>query len=90
LSGATARSLAPATAAITGGALLLIGGGVHTTGLILVILYAGALAASGIHAAVRFRSLAVGVLEPVAVLATQAAYVCGFVRGLAAGRTRSA
>jgi hypothetical protein len=49
---------------------------------VLVLLYAALLAASGIHAAVRFRSLAVGVLEPPAVLATQAAYLYGFLRGV--------
>ena len=44
---------------------------------------AAALGASGIHAAVRFRSLAVGALEPPAVVASQAAYLAGFLRGLA-------
>jgi glycosyltransferase involved in cell wall biosynthesis len=57
-------------------------GGRRTPGLVLVLLYAGALAASGLHAAVRFRSLAVGVLEPPAVVVTQIAYVYGFLRGL--------
>ena len=48
----------------------------------LVLGYAGALTVSGAHAAVRFRSLTVGVLEPPAVIATQAAYLAGFARGL--------
>ncbi len=82
LSGATARSLAPAAAAFAGGALLLVSGSAHTTGLVLVLLYAGALAVSGVHAAVRFRSVAVGVLEPLGVVATQAAYLAGFLQGL--------
>ena len=41
-----------------------------------------ALALSGIHAAVRFRSLIVGALEPPAVVASQLAYLVGFFRGL--------
>jgi glycosyltransferase involved in cell wall biosynthesis len=77
---ATAASLTPAAAAVAGVALLLAG--VRTAGLVLLLAYAAALAASGIHAAVRFRSLAVGVLEPPSVVATQAAYLVGFVRGL--------
>jgi glycosyltransferase involved in cell wall biosynthesis len=78
---ATAASLTPAAAAVAGVALLLAG--VRTAGLVLLLAYAAALAASGVHATVRFRSLAVGVLEPPAVVATQAAYLVGFVRGLA-------
>jgi hypothetical protein len=38
---------------------------------------------SGLHAAVRFRSIAVGVLEPPAVVLTQAAYLAGFLAGMA-------
>jgi len=49
----------------------------------LVIGYIAALGISGIHAAARFRSLLIGVLEPPAVVVSQAAYVCGFVRGIA-------
>jgi glycosyltransferase involved in cell wall biosynthesis len=82
LSAATARSLAPAVAALGGGTLLLVGGAAHTAGLVLVLVYAGALAVSGIRASTRFRSLVVGVLEPPAVLASQVAYVYGFFRGL--------
>ncbi len=82
LSGATARSAVPLLAAVVGAALFLVGGGPETVGLVLVAIYAALLLASGLHAAVRFRSLAVGVLEPPAVLATQAAYLYGFVRGL--------
>src|SRR5262249_47293648 len=82
LSRATALSLAPAFAALVGIALLVVGGPVRTAGLVLVLAYAAALAASGIHAAIRFRSLTVGVLEPAAVVISQAAYLLGFVRGL--------
>jgi glycosyltransferase involved in cell wall biosynthesis len=81
LSAATALSLAPAAAGVAGAALLIAG--VHTAGLVLVLAYTAALVVSGIHAAVRFRSLAVGALEPPAVAASQAAYLLGFVRGLA-------
>jgi glycosyltransferase involved in cell wall biosynthesis len=81
VSAATALSLAPAAAALAGAALLIAG--VRTAGLVLVLAYVAALLASGIHAAVRFRSLAVGGLEPPAVVASQAAYLLGFLRGLA-------
>jgi hypothetical protein len=80
VSGATALSLSPAAAALAGIALLIAG--VGTAGLVLLLAYAAALVASGVHAAVRFRSLAVGALEPPAVIASQAAYLLGFVRGL--------
>jgi glycosyltransferase involved in cell wall biosynthesis len=86
LSTATALSLMPTIAGLTGGALLLVGGSVYAAGLVLVLSYAGAMAASGVHAAARFRSLAVGLLEPPAVIASQAAYVCGFIGGLAQRR----
>jgi glycosyltransferase involved in cell wall biosynthesis len=82
LSGASARALSPLAAALIGSALLLFGGWLHTVGVILVLAYAAALALSGLHAALRFRSALVGVLQPVAVLASQAAYLCGFVQGL--------
>jgi glycosyltransferase involved in cell wall biosynthesis len=81
LSSRTALSLAPAGAAVAGGALLVAG--VNTVGAALVLAYAGALVLSGAHAALRFRSLAVGALEPPAVVASQASYLAGFVRGLA-------
>ena len=82
LSAATALSLAPAVAGIVGAICLAVGGSVRTVGLVLVLAYAAALALSGIHAALRFRSLAVGLLEPFAVVASQAAYLVGFAFGL--------
>lgn len=82
LSGASARALSPLVAALVGSALLLFGGPLHTVGLVLVLAYAGALVLSGLHAALRFRSALIGVLQPVAVVATQAAYLCGFLQGL--------
>jgi hypothetical protein len=82
LSRATALSLAPVAAGLSGLTLWLVDGGLRTTALALVLIYVAALAASGIHAAIRFRSLAVGLLEPPAVVASQATYLAGFVRGL--------
>jgi hypothetical protein len=82
LSAATALSLAPAVAALVGAALLLAGGTLREIGLVLVLAYAAALVLSGIHAAIRFRSLVVGALEPLAVVASQAAYLLGFGAGL--------
>jgi glycosyltransferase involved in cell wall biosynthesis len=82
LSLATALSLAPGAAAIAGVVAIAVGDGVRTLGLALVIAYGAALVASGVHAAARFRSLAVGLLEPPAVMATHAAYAYAFVRGV--------
>jgi hypothetical protein len=82
LSRATALSLAPAAAALVGAILLVAGGTLQKVGLVLVLAYAAALALSGIHAAIRFRSLAVGALEPPAVVGSQVAYLLGFLRGL--------
>ena len=82
LSGATALSLAPAVAAMAGCILLVAGGTLHAVGLVLVLAYVAALLLSGVHAAVRFRSLVVAVLEPPAVVASQAAYLFGFGAGL--------
>jgi glycosyltransferase involved in cell wall biosynthesis len=87
LSRATALSLAPAAAAIVGGVLLVAAGSLQRVGLVLVLAYAGALVLSGIHAAVRFRSLAVGLLESPAVVASQVAYLVGFLRGVTARRS---
>jgi glycosyltransferase involved in cell wall biosynthesis len=82
LSGATALSLAPLLAAAVGLVLLAVGGKAGLVGLALVLAYLAALLLSGLHAAVRFRSLLVGVLEPPAVLLTQGAYLAGFAAGL--------
>jgi hypothetical protein len=66
--------------------LLVVGVRIGSVGVALVLAYAAALAASGLHASLRFRSLAVGFLQPPAVVASQAAYMVGFVRGLTRGR----
>jgi glycosyltransferase involved in cell wall biosynthesis len=92
LSVATALSLAPAVAALVGVVLLIVDGTARTVGLVLVLAYAAALGLSGMHAAIRFRSLGVGALEPAAVVASQAAYLVGFAAGLTssfASRSRS-
>jgi glycosyltransferase involved in cell wall biosynthesis len=80
VSRATALSLAPGFAALVGCSLLIAG--VHTIGLVLVLVYAAALVTSGLHAALRFRSLRVGAVEPLAVIVSQAVYLAGFVWGL--------
>jgi hypothetical protein len=82
VSWATTLSLAPAAAALLGVAFLALGGGLFAPGLVLVLLYGAALVLSGVRAGVRFRSLAVGALEPLAIVPTQAAYLAGFVRGV--------
>jgi glycosyltransferase involved in cell wall biosynthesis len=82
LSAATALSLAPMLAAIAGLVLIAAGEPLRTVGVALVLAYAAALVLSGIHAAVRFKSFAVGALEPPAVVASQAAYLAGFADGL--------
>jgi glycosyltransferase involved in cell wall biosynthesis len=83
LSAATALSLLPTAAALTGAALLLAGT-LPSLGEGLVMAYGVVLAVSGIRAALRFRSPALGLLEPPAVVASQAVYLAGFVRGLLA------
>jgi hypothetical protein len=40
------------------------------------------LAVSGIHAGLRFRSLAIGLCHPPAVVASHVSYLGGFLRGL--------
>jgi glycosyltransferase involved in cell wall biosynthesis len=82
LSRATALSLAPGAAALLGCVLVFAAGDLHSVGLALLLGYAAVLAASGVHAAVRFHSLLVGILQPLAVVASQFAYAYGFVRGL--------
>lgn len=82
VSTATALSLAPLGAALAGGALALFGGTLRVVGVALLATYGGALAASALHAAARFHSLAVGALQPLAVVASQATYLWGFFGGL--------
>jgi hypothetical protein len=88
LSAATALSLAPAVAGIAGLVLLALGGTLRAVGLAFVLAYGAALVLSGLHAALRFRSLAVGALEPLAVAASQGAYLVGFALGLRSSFSR--
>jgi glycosyltransferase involved in cell wall biosynthesis len=90
LSAATGLSLAPAGTALVGVVLIAAGGpGPRKAGTVLVLVYAGALALSGLHAGFRFRSAAVAVLEPLAVVASQLAYSGGFARGLSSSFARA-
>jgi hypothetical protein len=82
LSGASALSLAPAAAAVLGATFLLVGGSLRDVGLGLLLAYAIALAVSGVHAAARFHSPLLGLLQPPAVVVSQGAYLVGFLRGL--------
>jgi hypothetical protein len=61
---------------------VFVGGGLRLLGLALLLAYAAALVVSGVHAALRFHSVSVGLLQPFAVVASQATYLCGFLRGL--------
>jgi glycosyltransferase involved in cell wall biosynthesis len=84
LSGETALSLAPAACAVLG--VALIGSGWpegRRIGAGLVAVYGAAVAASAGLAALRFDSAQIGALAVPGLVATQAAYVAGFVRGLA-------
>jgi len=89
LSAATALSLAPALGGLLGLILLAAGGTLRDVGAVLVLAYFAALVLSGIHAAIRFHSLAVGALEPPAVVASQAAYLVGFALGLSSSWSSS-
>ena len=68
--------------------LAILPGALRTIGLALLLTYATALVLSGIHAAARFHSLAVGLLQPPVIVASQGAYLGGFVRGLSARARR--
>ena len=80
LSLATALSFVPLSAAIAGVALVAAG---NDAGVALLLAYAAALLVSAVHAAVRFQSITVGLVQPFAVAASQVAYVAGFVAGMA-------
>lgn len=83
ISGATAISLVPAAAALLGLVLLVVGSGwARNAGAVLVGVYLCMVVISIGLAALRFRSLWVGLLALPALVATQGVYVAGFVRGL--------
>jgi glycosyltransferase involved in cell wall biosynthesis len=87
LSGATTLSLAPAAAAVVGFTLLGAGSPeARRVGAVLVAAYGAALLGSSTLAALRFGSLKVGLLAAPSLVATQAAYVAGFLNGILRGR----
>jgi len=84
---ATMLSLLPAGCALVGAGLALAGHGVtRDVGIGLLAAYGVLIASSALLAAVRFRSLTVGLLAAPALIATHAAYVGGFVQGLLRSR----
>jgi glycosyltransferase involved in cell wall biosynthesis len=84
LSTATMLSLAPAALAVLGVSLFVLGsGGVRLAGIGLVCAYGAAVVITAALAALRFRSARVGLLAAPALVATQATYIVGFVRGIA-------
>jgi glycosyltransferase involved in cell wall biosynthesis len=83
LSAATTLSTVPVACAVAGVVLLVVGSGDwRRLGAALVAAYFGAVAASAILAAIRFRSMLVGLLAAPALVATQLTYVAGFLRGM--------
>jgi glycosyltransferase involved in cell wall biosynthesis len=87
ISSATTLSLVPSGCALAGVAFLAVGSReLRGTGLALVAGYGALVLGSSALAALRFRSLSVGALAAPGLVATQAAYVAGFLRGLAFGR----
>ena len=82
LSVATALSVAPLIASVAACGLVLVGGTARAVGVFVLGAYAACLTVTGVFAALRFRSVAVGALTPVVVVVTQAAYIAGFARGL--------
>jgi glycosyltransferase involved in cell wall biosynthesis len=79
VSAATALSLTPAAVAVCG--ILVLAAGDVGVGAGLVAGYAAAVIVASLLAALRFRSLPVGLLAAPAFVGTQFAYVAGFVRG---------
>jgi hypothetical protein len=87
LSGATLLSLLPA--ALAGAGVILIAAGTQSlrdVGIGLVAAYFALVVVSALLAGARFRSPLTGLLTVPALIATQAVYVAGFVRGLAGRR----
>jgi glycosyltransferase involved in cell wall biosynthesis len=83
LSLATTMSLLPAAAAVLGLLFVVAGTGrLRDVGIVLVGLYAVRVALSATLSAVRFRSPRVGLVTIPALVATQAAYIGGFMQGL--------
>lgn len=83
LSLATAVALSPLVTLLAGLALLTFPG-TRTAGLVALGVAAGVLGISALAAAMRFSSLATGLLVPASLLATEVGYAIGFARGLTA------
>jgi hypothetical protein len=76
---ATALSIAPAAVAVCG--VVLLAAGPANLGIALIAAYAAAVLVCTLLAALRFRSVRVGLLAAPAFVATHAAYVAGFLIG---------
>jgi hypothetical protein len=87
LSTATTRSFLPAACAVPGlGLGLGASGFAREIGLGRVSAYVVLVVLSALLSAVRFRSVTAGLLSVPALVATQAAYVAGFVQGVVTRR----
>jgi glycosyltransferase involved in cell wall biosynthesis len=87
LSGATLLSFVPVAVAMIGLSLAGFGSSQgRRVGAALLIAYAVTVMGSATLAALRFRSLRVGLLAGAGLPTTQAAYVAGFLNGVARGR----
>jgi glycosyltransferase involved in cell wall biosynthesis len=87
LSTATTLSFLPAACAVPGlGLVLGASGFAREIGLGLVSAYVVLVVLSALLSAVRFRSVTAGLLSVPALVATQAAYVAGFVQGVVTRR----
>jgi hypothetical protein len=82
LSAATALSVLPLVAAVIAVGLFFVGGIPKTIGVAVLAAYGIALTLTAALAALRLRSFTVGLLTPLVIVLTQAAYVLGFARGL--------
>jgi len=80
----TAVSLALLGMAVLAAFLIIVAGSTWAmVGWALLLLYLAALVASATLAGIHFRSVVVGAVTPIAMIATQFAYVVGFLVGLA-------
>jgi glycosyltransferase involved in cell wall biosynthesis len=79
-------TLLPLAGAVAAIPLVVAGGTARTVGIVLLLVYAGAVLLGAVTGALRFRSLRVGLLAAPAFVASHAAYVAGFVAGVARGR----
>ena len=85
MSMATALSLAPLGLALVAILAVLAGGEWRTAGVVILLVLAAVLTCTAALAALRFRSLLVGLLVPGVIAMTQATYVAGFTSGLLGG-----